>query len=769
MSAKRTLVIVESGAKAKTISKYLNALPETKKSRYGHFDVVACFGHIMDLDKKGLGIDIECDFKPTLKIIPDKQKLVKELRSKASKADHVLLASDADREGAAIAKHLQIALGLRKNYERITFNEITPSALEAAIANAGGIDDNLVLAQQARRVLDRLVGYEISPLLWHHFKNGGLLKLSAGRVQSATLHLLVSKHNDAIKFKSESYYVIQCKYRRVGRSSERDERNGGEGEVAQLYTKHGRGNVVHLDCDGKEIERMMKMTGPKHYVEDVITKSKTESPPKPFATPTLQQESHTKLGMSVSKTMKLAQDLYEAGYITYMRTDSTYLSEDATSSIRDYIKGTFGDKYVCSEDHHESLRKNTKKHCQEAHECIRPTNVNQTNAGIDKNLTKEHAMLYDMVWRRTVASLMSKMAYDETTVILTEPSLTARDWAFVIKSNVIVFDGFTRVWNKAAKPGNQQSKKNIDFRKGTEIDCVELLAHHVWSSPSARYNDATLIKAMESHGIGRPSTYASVLTKLLEKQYIEKKTITGISKECTDLFWNPMSKSAKSASRTVVVGEDKNKMVPTEIGTHVHQFILEYFDRYADSEFTASMELELDRLAKGELQYKVIMQTFWEGLHQSLITYKKAHKQNNIEKTVMDLDKGKVIVVDRIPYTLRRTKYGPAIQYDNLGSQKFVSLKAYLKLTSKNDLDNVDKEDIRLLISLPCPMNRDKTLKLHYGQYGFYLKRGEQSYSMFVGKHYNKDDVPKKILDLSQAVLERITSWTPKSTGLSSR
>jgi DNA topoisomerase-1 len=755
MSAKRTLVIVESGAKAKTISKYLNALPDVK-SHYGHFDVVACFGHIMDLDRKGLGVDKDNEFKPTLKIIPDKQKLVKELKSKVAKADHVLLASDADREGAAIAKHLQIALGLRKNFRRITFNEITPSALKSAIAHAGDIDENLVLAQQARRVLDRLVGYEISPLLWHHFKNGGLLKLSAGRVQSATLHLLVSKHTDAIAFKSESYYVIQSKYEAI---------------VAQLYTKQGRGNVVHLEANPKEIEEMMKMTTSKHIVEDVVTKAKSESPPKPFATPTLQQESHTRLGFSVGRTMKLAQDLYEAGHITYMRTDSTHLSEDASNSIRNYIMGAFGSKYVASDEngsgHEKRNQKQSAKHSQEAHECIRPTDVNQNSIAIDKNMTKEHVILYDLIWRRSIASLMAKMIFDETTVILSEPSLTAKDWAFVIKSNVIVFDGYTRVWVKNGnKAGQQQSsKKGMDFRKGKSVDCVELLGHQVWSSPPSRYNDATLIKAMESHGIGRPSTYASVLTKLLEKQYVEKKTISGIEKECTDLVWNPSSKSVKHEPRTVVVGEDKNKMVPTDIGINVNQFIIDYFDRYADSEFTASMEMELDRMAKGEVQYKAIMQKFWKGLDESLMAYKKTHVKQ--EQTVMDLDKGKVIVVDKVPYTLRRTKYGPAIQYDNPdskdGSKKFVSLKAYLKLTGMNELDEISKDDIRLLVSLPCPMNHDKTLKLHYGQYGFYLKRGEHSFSMFVGKHYNKDDVPRNMLDLSQVVLERITSWTPKS------
>jgi len=756
MAAKRTLVIVESGAKAKTISKYLNAIPEVK-SRYGHCEVVACFGHIMDLDRKGLGIDVGDNFKPTLNIIPDKQKLVKELRSKAAKCNWVLLASDADREGAAIAKHLRVALGLRTNYQRMTFNEITPGALKNAAMNAGEIDENLVLAQQARRVLDRLVGYEISPLLWQHFKNGGLLKLSAGRVQSAALNLVVSKDREALEFQSESYFTMQSTYR------------GYESCVAQLYTDKGKGTLVHLQASDKEVSNTVRKVSSKHVVEDVFTKTKTESPPKPFSTSSLQQESHTKLGLPVSRTMKLAQDLYEAGHITYMRTDSTTLSEDATNSISAYIKGAYGDRYLSIADEQnlgtkKLSKKKAAKHSQEAHECIRPTDVDLIKVVIDKNMTTQHAQLYELIWRRTVASMMAKMVYDETTVVIVEPSLANNDWAFVSKSKALVFDGFTRVYTKNVTENQQKQKSMPAFKKGTTLECLEVLAHQVWSSPPSRYNDATLIKAMETQGIGRPSTYASVLSKLLEKQYVEKKTVIGIERKCTDLIWNPgKSNSIKSVPRTVVIGEDRNKMVPTDIGRSVNTFIIDYFNQYADSKFTASMELELDRLAKGEVEYKVLMKVFWRGLDDCLKAYK--HQHNKKDQKAMDLDKGKVMVVGKIPYTLRRTKYGPAVQFDSPkdDSKKFISLKAYLKITGINELDELGKDDIRLLVSLPCTMTNDKSLKLHYGQYGFYLKHGAQSYSMFLGKHYTKDDVPGNILDLPKDVLERITSWTPKS------
>lgn len=760
-SIKRTLVIVESGAKAKTISKYLNAIPEVK-TQYGHCDVVACFGHIMDLDRKGLGIDVK-DFKPALNIIPEKQKLVKELKSKVAKSTWVLLASDADREGAAIAKHLRVALGLRSNFNRITFNEITPSALKSAIANAGDIDEHLVQAQQARRVLDRLVGYEISPLLWQHFKNGGLLKLSAGRVQSATLNLLVSKHQEALAFESESYYTMQSSYR------------GCASMCAQLYTDKGKGTIVHLETDDKEVGSVIKQISTRHVIEDVYTKSKSESPPKPFATPTLQQEAHTKLGLPVSRTMKLAQDLYEAGHITYMRTDSTHLSVDASNSISAYIKGAFGDTYLFNHDgdgsasatKKSSAKSSTKssKHSQEAHECIRPTDVNQTHVIVDKNMTAQHAQLYELIWQRTVASMMAKMLYNETTVIISEPSIAARDWAFVIKSKAVVFDGYTRIYAKAtaAAPSPKANTLVSDFKKGTVLECHEVLAHQVWSSPPSRYNDATLIKAMEHHGIGRPSTYASVLAKLLEKQYIEKKTIAGIEKKCVDMVFNPKSSAIKSLARTVTVGEDKNKLVPTDIGMNVNAFIVSYFSQYSDSKFTASMELELDRLAKGQVEYKSLMHTFWKGLDDSLKAYNHQHKKK--DQQAMDIDKGKVIVVDKVPYTLRRTKYGPAVQFINTkdDTKKFISLKAYMKITSINELEEIGKNDIRLLVALPSTMKHDKSLKLHYGQYGFYVKRGDQSYSMFLGKHYTREDVPGNLLDLPKDALERITSWTPKS------
>lgn len=747
----RTLVIVESGAKAKIIGKYLNAAPEVQ-ARYGQCDVVACFGHIMDLERKGLGINVADGFKPDLHVIPDKQKLVKELKAKAAKCDWILLASDADREGAAIAKHLQTVLGKKHNYKRITFNEITPTALKNAVLNAGDIDEHLVLAQQARRVLDRLVGYEISPLLWQHFKNGGLLRLSAGRVQSATLNILVTKHEDAIAFQSTSYYTLQGMY--------------GGGQIAQLYSDNGKGTLVHLESYDK-VRGILKKIVQKHTVENVFTKSKSESPPKPFATPTMQQEAHTKLGLSVGSTMKLAQDLYEAGLITYMRTDSINLSVDARDSIRGYIENTFGTKYVSSVAD-ESGSKKTSKHSQEAHECIRPTDVTQTQA-VGKNMSKEHSQLYELIWKRTVASIMSKMIYDETVVIITEPSLLAHEWAFVIKTKVVVFDGFTRVYGATESKKSKTSTTATIFKKGSHVDCEQVLAHQVWSSPPSRYNDASLIKAMEANGIGRPSTYASVLSKLTEKQYVEKKTLSGVEKACTDIVLklsSSGSRSMKDVARTVIVGEDKNKMVPTDIGISVNKFIATNFKLYTDADFTASMETELDRLAKGETKYKALMTGFWKDLDESLKVYKSSHGSN--QQSTMDLDKGHVVTIGKMAFTLRRTKYGPAIQYD-LGEgdkvvKKFVSLKAYLKITGMADIKDMEKEDIRLLVSLPRCMNRDESLKLHYGQYGFYVKQGEKSFSMFMGKHYTREDVPGGILDLPEDVLEKITSWTPKAS-----
>jgi DNA topoisomerase I len=744
----RTLVIVESGAKAKIIGKYLNASPEVK-ARYGQCDVVACFGHIMDLERKGLGIDVANGFKPDLHVIPDKQKLVKELKARAAKSDWVLLASDADREGAAIAKHLQTVLGKKHNYKRITFNEITPNALKNAVLNAGDIDEHLVLAQQARRVLDRLVGYEISPLLWQHFKNGGLLRLSAGRVQSATLNILVTKHQDAIAFQSTSYYTLQGMY--------------GGGQIAQLYSDNGKGTVVHLESYDK-VRGIQKKIVQRHNVENVFTKSKSESPPKPFATPTMQQEAHTKLGLSVGSTMKLAQDLYEAGLITYMRTDSINLSVDARVAIRGYIENTFGTKYVSSSAN-ESGSKKTSKHSQEAHECIRPTDVTQTQA-VGKNMSKQHSQLYELIWKRTVASIMSKMIYDETVVIITEPSLLAHEWAFVIKTKVVVFDGFTRVYGAIESIASKTATTATIFEKGSFVDCEQVFGHQVWSSPPSRYNDASLIKVMEANGIGRPSTYASVLSKLTEKQYVEKKTLSGIEKTCTDIVWTPSSRSCKDITRTVVVGEDKNKMVPTDIGISVNKFIATNFKLYTDADFTASMETELDRLAKGETKYKALMTGFWKELDESLKVYKRTSAAN--EQTTMDLDKGRVVTIGKMEYTLRRTKYGPAIQYEQAQGdgfvKKFVSLKAYLKITGMADIKDMEKGDIRLLVSLPRCMNRDEALKLHYGQYGFYLKnQAEKSFSMFIGKHYTREDVPDGILDLPKDVLEKITSWTPKA------
>lgn len=735
-----TLVIVESGAKAKTISKYLNGIPEFKEE-YGRFDVVASFGHVLDLGKKGMGVDLDT-FLPNLEVISDKSKLVKELKKLVTTHTMVLLASDADREGAAIASHLRHVLKLsKKKYKRITFTEITPNALKNAIVNAGEIDEDLVQAQQARRVLDRLVGYQISPLLWQHFENGGILRLSAGRVQSATLHMVVERHEESKTFESRAYYSIHACYDGMG------------DDKAMLYTDMGCGVKVHIDTRD-EASALLQGISKHHEVRDVSSKERRESPPLPYLTSTLQQDAHTKLGISVKATMKLAQDLYEAGAITYMRTDSTDMAEDAKLATSKYIESTFGGRYKCATGTTKRITKGGK-HSQEAHECIRPTNVDVVEVDIGKAVTKDHKSLYTLIWTRAIASQMAQAVFDEQTIIILEPNLSDRRYAFVAKSRVVKFDGFHRVY------GVQKEQKTRKLVPVGKIKCKHVTAIQTWSTPPPRYGEATLIKAMEQNGIGRPSTYASVLGKLTEKQYVSRTNIAGAKKECVDLLWKPSSSAMSETQRTLMVGEEKSKLVPTEIGCGLDAFITTHFQNVADVSFTSDMENVLDKISKGEAKYANVMSSFWNDLSTSVKLY-ASNKPTDSSPAIV----GDTIVIRSggIDYTIRHTKYGPAIQYlpSKDAQTKYISLKAYMKITGKTQLNDIDSGDLKFIVSLPNKMENDANTLLYYGQYGFYIKKGSQSFSMFIGKHYTSSQVPHEILKLSPSELDKITSWSPK-------
>lgn len=727
-SSKKALVIVESGAKAKTIAKHLNAMPDMVRS-FGKFNVVPCYGHVLDMGKKGLGVDIEGGFKPLLEVIEDKKKLVKELKKKAQEHDTVFLASDADREGAGIAHHLKRVLGL-KEYKRIAFTEITPGALKSALENSGEIDGNLVSAQQARRVLDRLVGFELSPLLWKHFNAS---RLSAGRVQSAALGLVVKREKEVEAFVPSSHYKFLGTFKGLE----------GEAKLCHVAGGGGGGGLVSVETKEASVELLKSM--PAEFVlEGTTSKRRLENPPPPFVTSTLQQEANTKLSMSIKSTMAVAQALYEAGLITYMRTDSTALSDDAKAAFEQFITGEYGDKYLARKHGGAAVKKKASKHSQEAHECIRPTDASVLKAE-GENFAKQHNDLYQLIWRRAVASVMAPAEYDDLVATLVCDALVARGMAFVIKYSTLVFEGYLAVYG--VEPSKEPAKK-ID---AGNRECKAVVAHQVWSGPPARFSEATFIKAMEGNGIGRPSTYAATLTKLVEKQYVEKKTVPGKEAQAADIDWRPTKQAFKERVRKVTIGQDKNKLVATKTGVLVDEFLDANFHAVTDVEFTSKMEEKLDHIATGQASYLEVMRGFWGELSACTSKYKSL----KMEKT--SLPDAREVVVDGRSYTLRTTRYGPAVQYkDPAGDKdKFVSLKAYLQAAKKGGLSEVGADDVRFLVGLPKRVRKD--VFLHYGQYGFYLKKGDASFSVFIGKH--AQSVP---FELSEDEIDRVLAWKKK-------
>lgn len=727
---KPTLVIVESGAKAKTIAKYLNGMRDVVET-HGKFNVVASFGHILDLSKKGCGVDVKQGFQPRYAIIEGKQKLIKDLQRKVSEHGTVLLASDADREGAGIAHHLREVLKLKPGrYKRITFTEITPTALRSALANGGEIDENLVQAQQARRVLDRLVGFEISPLLWRHFKSDeAFLKLSAGRVQSAALHIIVQREREARAFETASHYTFFGAF-------------DGLSNDAKLCDAH-TGTQVTAATE-QEAKGVLKCVDEDFKLKKSVTKLRKESPPPPFVTSTMQQDASTKLGIGIKACMALAQSLYEAGYITYMRTDSTHLSEDAREKIGAFVRKEFGSEYLSN----GTQAKVTKgKHSQEAHECIRPTDVTvMTVKGA--SFGKDHDKLYKLIWQRAVASCMSPAVFNELIVTIDSPKLRARNLAFVAKHRTLTFAGYLAVYGVGAN-AKEEAKVNGDTFK-----CKSATAHQVWSTPPPRFSDASLIKMMESNGIGRPSTYATTLTKLVDKRYVVKSNIEGKSLQAVDLQWSPKHRAAERVLRAVTVGEERGKLVPTDIGINVDAFTSEHFKDITDVAFTADMEQQLDALAHGKASYQGMLSRFWKELSSNKQKYEREH-QSKDKVTLKVQNDARQIESGGELYTLRTTKYGPAIQYSDGEASKYISLKAYIAAKKYTGIDNVTEEDVRFLTQLPMQVKPGFVLR--YGPYGFYLQHNGQNHSIYISKHVK--NVPEDFYKLSKDQIEAITAW----------
>ena len=571
----KNLVIVESPAKAKTIEKYLGS----------EFKVSSSYGHISDLPKKEIGIDFENNFKPKYIISSDKKDIVKQLKKQALSAETVWLASDEDREGEAIAWHLFESLKLDKSKtKRIVFREITKKAILNAIENPREINYNLVNAQQARRIIDRLVGFEISPILWRKVKGG----LSAGRVQSVAVRLLVDKENEINNFIPKSSFKISAKF------SDSDNNNLS----AQLS------GVFESENKAKEI--LEKSLTSNFSISSVEKKPFKKTSSAPFTTSTLQQEASRKLGFSVSRTMSAAQRLYESGHITYMRTDSVNLSQDALNAAGKVISKMYGDNY------HKTKRfSNKNKGAQEAHEAIRPTNFENKSV----NMESDQIKLYNLIWLRTISSQMSDALLERTILKISSNQF---DNQFTCKGEVIKFDGFLKVYIEGTDDNENDDSEGLlpNLSKGDKVNNINMIATEKFSRPPYRYSEATLVKKMEELGIGRPSTYAPTITTIQNRKYVAKGTYEGFERNYRQIILD--SDEIKTNLLKENTGSDKGKLVPTEVGIIVTEFLVNNFKNILNYNFTASVEQDFDKIASGDIEWTNILKDFYKPFHNTV-------------------------------------------------------------------------------------------------------------------------------------------------------
>lgn len=670
----KNLVIVESPAKAKTIEKYLGK----------DYVVKSSFGHIRDLAKKNLGVNVESDFRPVYELDPDKKKLIAELKKIAKNSDTVWLASDEDREGEAIAWHLSEALKLdSKNTKRIVFHEITKTAILNAIENPRDINYNLVDAQQARRVLDRLVGFELSPLLWQKVKPS----LSAGRVQSVAVRLIVEREEEIKNFKSTSSYKV------TGQFSTPD----GKSFNAELAT-------IFKTKD--EAKKFLEQCKTAHFKISSITKKPSKkSPPAPFTTSTLQQEASRKMGYSVSKTMTLAQRLYEAGKITYMRTDSVNLSSLAINMAKEEIISQWGEKYVKTRKF-----KTSSKGAQEAHEAIRPTFLSNHYEGSDAGQKK----LYELIWKRTIASQMSEAIIEKTVINI---EIDSNSYKFVANGEVIKFDGFLKIYNVITDDEDREPSEGNKIlpkvNKGDQLTSNNIKALQRFTKHPARYTEASLVRKMEELGIGRPSTYAPTISTIQNRGYVVKEEREGIVREYNQL--SLIDGKLEDVIKTEKTGYEKSKLYPTDIGILVNSFLIKYFNDILDYNFTATVEKEFDKIAKGQVEWNKMIKSFYKGFHKKIEDTKENAERFSGERLLGKHPKTGLNIFAKIG------KYGPIVQMGETTDEekpKFAGIQKPLTLAE------ITLEDALELFRFPRDLGEyeNKKVVVAIGRFGPYVR-----------------------------------------------
>ena len=677
----KNLVIVESPAKAKTIEKFLGK----------DFKVQSSFGHIADLPSKELGVDVDGDFTPKYAVSSDKKKLVADLKKAAKKAEMVWLASDEDREGEAIAWHLAEELDLHKeNTKRIVFHEITKTAILKAIENPRQIDYNLVNAQQARRVLDRLVGYELSPVLWRKVKGG----LSAGRVQSVAVRLIVEREREIEAFNPVASYRIDAEF------------------VTQQGNKFKAKLPKNFQTKQAAITFLEKNIGANYSVADLITKPAKKSPAAPFTTSTLQQEAARKLYFSVGKTMTIAQRLYEAGLITYMRTDSVNLSNDAQQSAAKEITKSFGEAYS-----HPRKYKGKSKGAQEAHEAIRPTEMSRHTI----NVEYDQKRLYDLIWKRTLASQMSDAQLERTNVKIAISSSEQVKEQFTANGEMIKFDGFLKVYLEGVDNDEQEQEGMLPkLVKADPLDAHYITATERFTRPPYRFTEASLVKQLEELGIGRPSTYAPTISTIINRKYIEKGTVEGVERKYLQLTL--ANQELQNHTLLETIGSDKGKLVPTDIGMIVNDFLVAHFSAVLDFNFTAKVEQDFDDIADGKEDWRQMLKEFYGKFHPTVEHVKENAERESGERILgKDPESGKTVLV-------RLGKFGPMAQIGAPDDDE----KKFASLRPDQQLHLVTFEQVIDLFKLPKNLGdyQDQQVDVNNGRFGPYVRYGKMFVSL---------------------------------------
>ena len=665
----KNLVIVESPAKAKTIEKYLGK----------DYSVKSSFGHIRDLPKKGMNIDIEHNFAPSYEINADKKKVVAELRQAAKSADEIWLASDEDREGEAIAWHLTQALKLNpKNTKRIVFHEITKPAIEHAIANPRTVDLHLVDAYQARRVLDRLVGYELSPVLWKKVRTG----LSAGRVQSVEVRLVVEREREIRDFKPESSFRLTAVFLVDGQELK-----------AELASK-----LPDKETARQFLEAVKAST---FTVEAIAQKPGSRSPGAPFTTSTLQQEASRRLGYSIKQTMTLAQRLYEDGNITYMRTDSTTLSTLAIGAAEQLIKKEYGEQY-----HQRRQFKTKNESAQEAHEAIRPTDFARLRAGADAQQEK----LYQLIWQRALASQMAPASTQRTEITV---GISSRAEKLIAKGEVLTFDGFLKVYG-----GGKDDTLLPVVREGDELALGTMNAIETFTRPPARYSEAALVKKLEELGIGRPSTYASTISTIQARGYVEKADLEGAERSVQTLTLR--GGELLDETITEITGADRAKLVPTAVAEVTTDFLLKYFPDIVDYDFTAKAETDFDHIANGQEQWEKVIAAFYKNFHPLIDKSADASRQEVSQARLLGTDPK-----TKKPIYARFGRYGPMLQRGEVEDEE---KPAFAPLPSGAKLDTITLEQALPMFALPRIVGnttQGEEIKANVGRFGPYIQIGK--------------------------------------------